>query len=372
VQQTGGNVVSPGFDALARAQIEGIVEHLNANHADTVLFVARHVDPAASHAELAAVDPAGAVLAVRRPEGPAERVRLDFPTVAADARDVQAHLVAAVGTARSAADSATPLTTLESELQVTASLRTVHGFVRRVQRLTPSLLEVTVAGVDDYPLAGGDEFVYVMVSPEPGGISPSYTMDDYREQVAGDQVHGAYYTVRRSRPDAGEVDLWVVEHDHPGSVAAWMRSVRLGAPIALWGPRRGFEIPARADDLLLVADETGLAAVAALVEVAAPGLPLVAVLETAGPEHRPQMPAHQQLRTVWVDRGDDAPGRVNRLLEAVRAEVAVAPGAAFGAAESRQVSAIRRHLRTSMAMTADVVSMTGYWRLQDGMGSIGE
>jgi NADPH-dependent ferric siderophore reductase len=365
VQQIGGNVVSGGFDAVAQAQIEGMVEHLNTKHQDTVLFVARHLEPAASNAELAALDPNGAILAVQRPNGIACHVRIDFSTAAVDAREAQAHFLAAVGDARAAADPAAPLTTLESELRSTAALRTVHGHVSRVRRLTPSLLEVTVAGLDGYELGGGDEFVYVMVSPEPGGIAPTYTMDDYRRQAAGDPVHGAYYTIRRSRPEAGEVDLWVVEHDHPGSVAAWMRSVPLGAPVAFWGPRRGFEIPVDVDDLLLVADETGLAAVAALVEVAGPDLQLVAVLETAGPDHRPQLPSHPNLRTVWVDRGTDAPGTVDRLLDAVRREATTAPGAAFGAAESRQISAIRRFLRNEVAMAAEVVSMTGYWRLQD-------
>jgi NADPH-dependent ferric siderophore reductase len=45
--------------------------------------------------------------------------------------------------------------------------------------------------------------------------------------------------------------------------------------------------------------------------------------------------------------------------------VVAAPGAAFGAAESRQISEIRRSLRSEFAMSADHVSMIGYWRRQD-------
>ncbi len=246
-----------------------------------------------------------------------------------------------------------------------ATLATVHGFVHRVQRLTPSLLEVTVGGLDDYPLRGGDEFVYVMISHELGGIRPSYTMADFRNEAAGDLVRGAYYTVRRARPDVGEVDLWVVDHEHHGSVADWMRTAEPGAPLAFWGPRRGFEIPAGVDDVLLIADETGFAAVAATIETAAPGLRILALLEAAGEHHRPPMPARPGLHSVWVNRGDDAPGTVNRLLEAVRSEVTGTPGAAFGAGESHHVSAIRRFLRTEIGMSADQVSMTGYWRLAD-------
>lgn len=353
------------FDAEAAEQIDVLVEHLNGSHADTVLLVARYLDERATDAELTAIDPAGVLMAVRDDEGTAT-VRLDFAEPAWSANDVRQHLIGAVGTARAAADPSRPLTSLEAELRSTASLPTVHGFVRRAERLTPTLIEVTLAGLPDYPLAGGDEFVYVMVSPEPGGISPGYSMADFREQADGDQVHGAYYTVRRSRPDDGEVDLWVVEHDHPGSVAEWVRNAQPGAPVALWGPRRGFEIPTIADDVLLIADETGLAAVAALIETAGPEVGIVALLESIGEDHRPPMPEHPNLRTVWVDRGDDAPGTVNHLLDAARAEVdtaRVVPAAAFGAAESRQISAIRRYLRSEVGLAAAVVSMTGYWRL---------
>jgi NADPH-dependent ferric siderophore reductase len=353
------------FDHATRQQIDLLVEHLNARHADTVLFAARDLEPGALDATLASVDRAGAVLTVRNVDGDTT-VRLPFAQDAADAYDVRQHVIAAIDAARLRADPAVPLTSFEAELRATAALPTVHGFVRHLHALTPSIIEVTVAGLYDYPLGGGDEFVYVMVSPEPGGIPPSYRMADFREQAAGDLVHGAYYTVRRSRPDAGEVDLWVVEHDHPGSVAEWMRNAEPGAPIAFWGPRRGFEIPQEVRDVVLIADETGLAAVAALIEAAAPTQEIVAVLESVGAHHRPPMPQHPNLRIVWVDRGDDAPGTVNRLLDAVRAEVnegRVVPGAAFGAAESRQISAIRRYLRAEVGLAASVVSMTGYWRL---------
>jgi NADPH-dependent ferric siderophore reductase len=255
------------------------------------------------------------------------------------------------------------MTTDETDLRIEETWPTVHARVRRAHRLTSSLWEITVEGLGDYPLQGGDEFVYVMISHEPEGIDPEYDMRDYRQQLDGDPVRGAYYTVRRSRP--GEVDLWVVEHDHPGTVAAWMRAAQPGAPLAFWGPRRGFEIPDGASSLLLVADETGLAAVAALIEASSPAIEIVAVLETAGADHRPVLPEHPHLRTVWIDRGGEPAGVTNHLLEAVRSEVTTAPDAAFGAAESRHISAVRRHLRSEWGMASADLLMTGYWRWCD-------
>ena len=153
-----------------------------------------------------------------------------------------------------------------------SALPTVHGRVVARRRLTEDLLEVTLAGfgaVDGRPwvdrLTGGDQFVFALVSPEPGGIRPGYRLADLLERRPADPVRGAYYTVRCSRPGADELDLWVVDHGAPGSVGEWMSSASGGDAVALWGPRCGFRIPEDARRVLFVADETGLAAVGALI-----------------------------------------------------------------------------------------------------------
>lgn len=241
------------------------------------------------------------------------------------------------------------------------ALQTVHGRVAAVRQLAPNLLEVTVSGFDDVVLSGGDEFVYALVSTELGGIRPGYEMATHLARVAGDPVRGAYYTVRRSRPAVGEIDLWVVAHGHPGSVGAWMASASPGDPLALWGPRRGFVVPDDAQHLLLVADETGFAAVAALLEVIGRDRRVTAVLECPDADHRPPMPPHPGARLVWVDRGEGAPGVHNRLLPAVSSN-AIAVDAVFGAAESRHIAAIRSLAGHVLGIASASTSMTGYWR----------
>jgi NADPH-dependent ferric siderophore reductase len=253
--------------------------------------------------------------------------------------------------------------TIESpELPRTAELTTLHGHVQAVSRLSPNLLAVTLGGFVGYPLEGGDEFVYVLVSHEPGGISPAYDMDDYRNQADDDPVRGAYYTVRASRPAVGEIDLWVVEHDHPGSVAAWMMQASPGDPLALWGPRRGFRVPDDSRHLLLVADETGFAAVAALLDALPADRGATAVLESVDADHRPSMPDHPGLDLFWIDRCGE-PLR-SRLLDTVRSITSVTsvPDAVFGAGESREISAVRRHVCRVLGVPKSRVGMTGYWR----------
>ncbi|MCB1002091.1 MAG: SIP domain-containing protein [Acidimicrobiales bacterium] len=356
------------LDDATAAAIEATLDHLNDNHADTVLFVARHLAPGVDDAEVVRVDRTAAVFAVRD-AGTTSEVRLEFPRPIDAAHEVQGHFFATLAAARAEAPADAALTSLEREMQLTATLRTVHGRVSAIERIAPALLQVTLTGFDDYPLHGGDEFVYTMISHAPGGIPTTYDMSDYRDQADDDPVRGAYYTVRRARPEAGEIDMWVVEHDHPGTVAAWMMAATPGDPVALWGPRHGFQLPDDARHVLFVADETGLAAVAALVEVLPTDRRATAILECVDAAHRPPMPAHPGLEIVWVDRGAEAPGVTNRLLGTVAATVTPgdgAPDAAFGAAESRQVSAVRRHLRQTLGMPATRVQMTGYWRRQVG------
>jgi NADPH-dependent ferric siderophore reductase len=349
------------LDEAAAADVEATMAHLNGNHADTVLLVARHLAPRVVDAELVAIDRFEATFVVRCEGSVTAEVSLVFPSTITEAHEAQGHLFEAMRNARAALDPSVPLTSLEHELQVTASLRTVHGRFAARRRVTANLLEVTLAGFAGYPLEGGDEFVYVLVSHEPGGISLDYGMDQYRDQAEGDPVRGAYYTVRRSRPEAGEIDLWVVEHDHPGSVAAWMSNAAPGEPVALWGPRHGYRLPDAAQHVLFVADETGLAAVAATIERLPADTRATAVLECVDEWHRPPVPEHPGVKVIWVDRGGDPPGSTNRLLDAVTT-MRESPDAAFGAGESRHISAVRRHVREAFGLPASRVLMTGYWR----------
>ena len=116
------------LDDATAAAVEATLDHLNENHADTVLFVARHLAPGVVDAEVVRVDRTAAVFGVR--DGVEVReVRLVFPAPIEAAHEVQTHFFATLAAARAAASTDEPLTSLEREMQLTASLRTVHGRV---------------------------------------------------------------------------------------------------------------------------------------------------------------------------------------------------------------------------------------------------
>lgn len=356
--------MATAFSPDVQADVDATIEHFNANHADSVLFLARFgvgcTD--AADAEAVAVDTEGVDFIVRLPDGRAT-VRLAFDTPATTSADVSARVMARLGAARQVVGDGEPLTSIEHEVASTGTLGTYPARVTGVRDLTPNLREIVVEGAfDGFESLGLDQFVYVFVGkdePLPDG----YSMSQFMATDPADRPWGAYYTVRHWDGDARRMTMWFVTHGHEGGVGGWAARCSPGDAVALWGPRESFRVPADAAAHLFVADESGFAAVAARIEELPADAEIVVVAETVDDAHTLDLCAPGRADVRWVFRGDEAPGTGTRLIDAVRELDLDRPGlVAFGAAESRQVSAIRRLLRRDHGMAADHVSMTGYWR----------
>jgi NADPH-dependent ferric siderophore reductase len=347
------------------AALDLTIEHFNANHADTVLFVARHLGGCAEavDAEIASVDSTGAEVDVVV-DGTPSRVRLGFETSATTVDEVRAQVMATITRARDAAGPDVPPTSVERELATVATLPTFVTNVAEVRDLTPNLREIVLAGgLDAFPSVGGDQFVYLMV-PRPGGpeIPDGYTMADLREADPDNGPIAAYYTVRAWDPVGHRMTLWAVLHGRDEGVVGWAARCEVGDRVACWGPREGFGTGHQARSHLFVVDESGLAAVAALIDELPPTVPVRVIAETVDADHELRFD-RDDVEVTWLHRGDETPGVGTRLLDEVRATVTDGEGlVAFGAAESRQITAVRTYLRRELGMPATAVSMTGYWR----------
>ena len=247
---------------------------------------------------------------------------------------------------------------------------TIPTHVTRVvatERLGPAYVRVTFGGgLERFGSAGPDDFVYVLLPP-PGRreltIDTTFGWEQYATMPESERPVGAYYTVRHHRPDADELDCDVHLHDPAGIVSSWALHARPGDPVALWGPRTAWTPPSTTTEWLLVADETGIPAVAAILEQRPPELPAQVYVETTAGVTLPPLPAGEHVTVHRLDRGADPPGTSPVLVEAVRA--AGRPAAttyAWGGAESRSMTAIRRYLRHDVGLARTQVSMTPYWR----------
>lgn len=358
---------SDAFDAATAQELAVVVDHMNDNHADSILLMARSLvsGRALVDAEVVGVDRRGVEFAVRGDDGHTGTARFDFGGRPADLDALRGEVFGLLSAARAAAGDAVPLTSLEREIAAVGRLPTLVTTVARTAEVSPNLREITFAGgFDGVEPLGADQFFYLAVPHHDDVvIAPGFSMGDIDQ--LGDDVRPAtaYYTVRRWRPEADEIDMWFVRHDHAGGVSRWAASAEPGHVVAMWGPRRGFDPPPGTTSYLLVADETGLPAVAAILEELGDGTTADVVIETVDADHHVPLAGGPAVRTVWVHRGDDPPGTGDRLLAAVH-DLGVTAGGryAFGAAESRQVTAVRRYLRNEIGMPGTHVRMTGYWR----------
>lgn len=327
---------------LSRDELEQLLEeadHLNDEHGDTITFVARYAGEwnDAESASIAATDANGLEFEVGLSDGTSTVRRIDFPAPMTDIDGVRMSFYGMLGTARERAGAAVPPTSLEIELAEVSTLSTFQTTVNRITDLSPRLREVTFSGaLESFDSIGPDQFLLVTPSDDSGR---------------------AYYTVRRWRPESGEMDMWFVLHGDHGPLSRWASSAAPGQEVSLWGPRASYEPPAETDSLVLVADDTGLPAVAAIMD--ATDLPVRAIVETYDEDHVIDMPGPVE----WLFRGEDAPGTGGRLLAAIESVDGDQPGTYFfGAGESREMTAIRKHLRNGRGLSREWVQMTAYWR----------
>lgn len=354
-----------GLDEEQSIAVEGLVDHLNGHHADTVLFLARHLTGSTSltDAELVSVDAAGAMLQVLD-HGDRRPVPVPFGAAVATAAEVQVQLYGLLAAAR-AADPGGPLTSIEREQVQHAAIPTRAATVTAVVDVGPDIRQITFGGLQGYTPLGPDDF-FLVIRPRPGmehQLDGELSFLRFRDLPPEEAPGWAYYTVRRHRPEAGEIDLWFVLHEHDGAVSGWARRARPGDRVALWGPRQAYEPPPGTTAVLLLGDETGLGAFAAALEDPARTVPVTAIVESPDGAPVVDLPARPTDTVVWIGRDGSAPGTGRALLDAVSAAHLEPEGLyAYGAGESRQVTAVRQHLRRQRGLAPAQVKMVGYWR----------
>lgn len=347
-------------------EVHSAFEHYNANHADTVLFIARHLADGSelASAELVDFDERGITVEVIDGEG-SRSIRVPFDGEVTNSGDVQVQLFALLGAARAADPEGEP-TSIEREMAEHGQIPTRVVEVTKVGDIAPNLREITIGGIRGHVPLGPDDF-FLVILPKPGlehqldvpDLSFSYFQALPEEEAPG----WAYYTCRNWHAATGEMDLWFVLHEHDGAVSGWARRAQVGDRVALWGPRAGFEPPEGTTSYLVVADETGLGAVAGILDAADGGIPVTVV--AASDDGRPvlDLPARPKDTIHWVSRDGCRHGEGTHLLDAVATlDLDIAGLYAYGAAESREITAVRKHLRYERGIPAEQVQMVGYWR----------
>jgi NADPH-dependent ferric siderophore reductase len=237
-------------------------------------------------------------------------------------------------------------------------LHTGLAEVVRVEPVTPLMASITLTapqfaelGVEEpgeiitlgWPAAGEE-----LVLPQLGWRFPR----GKREQ------HWRNFTLRRHRPAQAEVDVEFFLHGERGPASRWAARAAPGDRVGFAGPRVHWESNGGADWSLLVADETGLPALLAILESLPAGHRAVALVEVANEEERREVQTPAEANVRWL-------ARRGALADTVR-ELALpwGRGHVWGGGESQAMRAVRDHLRRRPEVAK--LQVLGYWsRLRD-------
>jgi NADPH-dependent ferric siderophore reductase len=179
--------------------------------------------------------------------------------------------------------------------------------------------------------------------------------------VDGNRPLRRRYTIRALDQASQQVTLDIVRHgDGPGEL--WVRTARPGDQIEAIGPRGKIFLAAGADWHLFAADESGLAAVAAMTSALPPGQRAIVLLEVPEPADQQDLASPAELTVSWLPRGADIPAGDPATLAAALEGMPLLPGTGHGYlfGEAKVVLRLREVL-AARGLADGQVSAKAYW-----------
>ncbi|MCE6999239.1 siderophore-interacting protein [Saccharothrix sp. S26] len=234
--------------------------------------------------------------------------------------------------------------------------------VTAVADIGPHLRRVTFHAPEfaGYRVTGPDECFGLLVPPPGRPLTmPSEDRVNVRTAIralpAADQPDLRWYTVRAHRPEAAEIDVDFVLHGDAGPGTRWASRAGAGASVGFRAGNSGYRPPSTGS-VLLVADETALPALCAIVEAGVPaGTRIFAEVPTE------DFHVDVDAAVTWLHRGTDAPG--SHVLRAVTDLPGPTPAYAWVCGESSLATAVRRHLVKDRGLDRRSVMFSGYWKV---------
>lgn len=238
------------------------------------------------------------------------------------------------------------------------------------QQLTPGMIRLTLGGpgLSAFASTGiGDEYLRLFFPNEQTGkLHLPHIAEDGRWTYPDgqDAIRYSTYTVRQHRPGLGEIDIDFVVHAG-GLASEWAQSARPGDRIAINNPRGLYAPPADTVWQLLVADATGLPALARLLEQTPRHVQSRVLVEVARAEDEQPLPVHPGATVTWLHRSGNgvAPSRMEEVVRAV--PLPPTPGYVWVAGEQKVVRSIRKFVRQDLRLPPERYELVGYW-IADG------
>jgi NADPH-dependent ferric siderophore reductase len=247
-------------------------------------------------------------------------------------------------------------------------------------RLTPRTQRITVTGdvLQDLASPLGPSRPLRMYFPSPGEDRAAPLTMIGEGAAAGFLSAGApapvrAYTFREFDAARREATIEFVLHEGQGIGATWAIEAGPGDFVGLVIPTSlDQEIP-EADWYLVFADPTSLPALAGFLEHLQSGAKVRAYIEVVDEAEHQQLDTAADLDVTWIHRGERPAGTTRLLQHAVR-ELEWPAGRVhvWAAAETKEVAAVRSHIREAHGLDRHNYEIYAYWRRGKSATEIGE
>ncbi|MFW2512161.1 siderophore-interacting protein [Demequina sp. SO4-13] len=223
--------------------------------------------------------------------------------------------------------------------------------VAAAEQISPNLRRVTLTGdaLRTWESTGQpDEFVHVHIPDE----APAPGWED-------DHDIARHYTIRRWNPQTPSVELDIVTHGH-GRGATWAREATIGDTVAISTAHGYYGPPEGSTRRLLMADATGLPAIARILEEASPEEHFDVVVELISLDDAIALPSPATVEVEWKVSGN---GRGPSALLSCMERLPVPEGDTYVwlACESAHSRKARAFIRREWTRHHKLYRIVGYW-----------
>lgn len=246
------------------------------------------------------------------------------------------------------------------------TVRLRHLTVLRVEKLSRSMVRVTLGGpeLEGFVSLGFDDHVkmFFTAAGESAPHLPTVGPDGLEMPENGPRPIARDYTPRRYDAAKGELQIDFALHER-GPASDWARNAAPGQSAWVAGPRGSFEVPFTFDWHLLMADETGLPALARRLEELPAGTRALALIEVDGKADEIALKTVGDVEIIWAHRNGSAAGEAQVLVDTLKNKSLPDGGfAAWVGCESQIAKQLRRVLVDERGANPKWVRASGYWR----------
>lgn len=258
----------------------------------------------------------------------------------------------------------------------------VHLTVLRTERLSPHWMRVTLGGgeISQFRHMGYDQWFRIFLplggdeglDRLPAKANKMFGYLRYLRIPDGVRPVMRNYSVRAYRPateSAGaEIDVDFVLHGSAadgtaGPASRWAETCEPGESVVIIDEGLAFNPARGVDRVVLVADETGLPAIASICATLPADSSGVAIIEVPSADDALEFPHPAGITVRWIVREHGIKPGSLALQALTEAALPDAPFHAYIVGEQALPTEARRHLVGERGASKDLVSFCGYWRV---------